>query len=55
MNGIAQAVDVQAAKLDALVRDLSVIVLMQPVGECLNLAVAPHPGREAAEDVALPG
>lgn len=54
MNGVAQAVDVRASKLDAALDGQQAIVSMQPVGECLDLAVAPHPGWETAENMALP-
>ncbi|MNE39955.1 hypothetical protein D3C80_1339380 [compost metagenome] len=55
VNGVAQAVNVQTAELDTTFRGVPVVVPMQPVDECSYLGVAPHPGREPTEDVALPG
>jgi len=51
-DGIAQAIDIEPAKLDALVRGQGPVVAVQPTGEVAHLDVAPHPARKAAECLA---
>lgn len=51
----AEAIDVQAAKLDALLGGQRGIVLTQPAHEAVDLAIAPHPAREALEGIFGPG
>src|SRR3990167_3249784 len=54
-HGVAQAVDIQAAKLDALVLAQLLVVVVQPVDEARYIGVAPHPGGEAGKGALGPG
>ena len=42
-----QAVQVEAMDADALRFGEGCVIGVQPLGECLDFAIAPHPGREA--------
>lgn len=55
MDRVAHAVNVEATELHAVFTGALMVVAVQPVGKGFDLGVAPHPGGEAAEDMAFPG
>lgn len=54
MDGIAQAVHIQAAEFHAVVGGQQAVVPVQPLGEGFDFAIAPHPGWKTAENMAFP-